>query len=437
MGRARGANAQMLLKHESTYGTVPGGNFFKMPFANEDLGETQALVASELLGYGRDPLRPALDIIDNRGSLVCPLDLRSTGLLLKSLFGAPTTTQGVAATGNYLFSAQPADSATITVGGQAFTFVPSAPAANQILKGATLAATIANAVIALNASTVAGVLVASYASDLAGTTILITYDTIGTGGNAMTIVAGSSPASNATASGATLSGGATTGQYNHVFTSGALSLPSASIEIGNPEVPSYRMNFGIVLDGLQIAMQRSGNLVGTIPYIAQGENASAGTSSGGTPVIELGVANATLQRFTQFSGQVNRDGVPLGNLVSSNWNYANGIDPVEIIRNDGRIGGADAGMASVNITAVMRYADTTLIDLSRAGSAVELRHMWSVGGLSSKSLTLITHQVDLPRPKLPVTGSGGIQATFNFQGSQLTSLGRMVTAILVNDVSSY
>ncbi|GAA0439656.1 MULTISPECIES: phage portal protein [Sphingomonas] len=44
------------------------------------------------------------------------------------------------------------------------------------------------------------------------------------------------------------------------FTSGKDLLPSASIELGNPEIPSYSVNFGALANQLRVSMARSGML---------------------------------------------------------------------------------------------------------------------------------------------------------------------------------
>ncbi|MBI3674090.1 MAG: hypothetical protein HY245_11895 [Rhizobiales bacterium] len=131
MPRAQGANALLNLAFETTYGTVPGSGFKKVPFVSASLGEQQNLIDSDLLGFGRDPQIPVRDIINNDGDVVVPLDLRNLGYWLKLLLGTPTTTTGVAATGSFTFTAQPTTSATITIGGTAFTFVASGPTATR------------------------------------------------------------------------------------------------------------------------------------------------------------------------------------------------------------------------------------------------------------------------------------------------------------------
>ena len=48
MARAQGARTQMALAFETTYGTPPAaGSFWRMPFANSNLGSEQPLLASE------------------------------------------------------------------------------------------------------------------------------------------------------------------------------------------------------------------------------------------------------------------------------------------------------------------------------------------------------------------------------------------------------
>jgi hypothetical protein len=92
MARAQGARAQMALAFETTYGTPPASGFTRMPFASTTLGAEQPLLASELLGYGRDPLAPIKDAVTADGDVVIPIDAASIGFWLKAAFGAPTTT---------------------------------------------------------------------------------------------------------------------------------------------------------------------------------------------------------------------------------------------------------------------------------------------------------------------------------------------------------
>lgn len=94
MARAQGARAQLALAFESVYGTPPAANsFWRMPFASSTLGSQRPLLASELLGYGRDPLAPVPDVETADGDLVVPIDLRNWGIWLKGAFGAPETTE--------------------------------------------------------------------------------------------------------------------------------------------------------------------------------------------------------------------------------------------------------------------------------------------------------------------------------------------------------
>ena len=92
MARAQGARAQLAAAFETTYGTAPASGFMQMPFASASLGAEQPLLASELLGYGRDPLAPIKDAVTADGDITVPIDAEAFGFWLKAAFGAPTTT---------------------------------------------------------------------------------------------------------------------------------------------------------------------------------------------------------------------------------------------------------------------------------------------------------------------------------------------------------
>jgi hypothetical protein len=66
---------------------------------------------------------------------------------------------------------------------------------------------------------------------------------------------------------------------------------------------------------------------------------------------------------------------------------------------------------------------------------VELCYGWSIS--ASKALTITAQSVWLQRPKLPITGPNGVQATFGWQASEHPTLAKTCTITLVNDVGAY
>lgn len=216
------------------------------------------------------------------------------------------------------------------------------------------------------------------------------------------------------------------GVHTHTFVSGALALPSMAIEIGMPEVPSCGMNVGVRANALKIQLQRSGLLNATMSLIAQDET-RATVSAAGTP------AEAAIERFSQFMGEVKRNGTALGHIVSAELSYSNNLDKVEVLRPDGRIEDADPAMVAVTGNVTVRF--TVLLDQAIAGAACELSFGWAID--AAKSLTFTLHEVYLPKPKQPITGPGGIQAAFAFQAAKDPALGKTMTAALVTGVAAY
>lgn len=222
--------------------------------------------------------------------------------------------------------------------------------------------------------------------------------------------------------------GTAPGPFTHEFRSGGWVLPSMAIEVAMPEVPRFAMYAGCVVDQLSFQMQRAGLLTATARLVAQGE-ALATTTGAGTP------AALDLLRFGHFNGTVTRNGTALGNLVTAEVTYANNLDRIETIRADGRIDGADPGMAALTGRMEVRFADQVLANQAIAGDPCEIELGWALP--SGESLTFTIHAVYLPRPRIEVPGPQGIQATFDWQAAVDPSLGRMCTVTLVNETGTY
>lgn len=422
MPRAQGARALMAFAFEGVYGTPPGSGFRQVPFVSTDLGGEQPLLDNEVLGFGRDPLAPSRDAFNADGSVVIPMDVENLGLWLKSTFGQPVTTASVAATGSLTFSAQPVATSTITVAGTVFTFVASGAVGNQINIGANLAATMTALAVVLNASVVPAVAAATYAAT--ATAINIAFDALGHAGNAFTLAASTTPASNATPSGATLTGGAN----DHTFTTGGWTLPSIAVETQMPEVPRFSMYSGAVVDELSWEMKRAGLLQATVKLIAQGESVVAATVAGTLSALNY-------KRFGHFNGSVLRDGVAIANITQARINYMNNLERIDAIRGDGRVEGVDPSIAALKGQIVTRFSDLTLFNQAIAGSPCALQFSHTIS--PSERFVFTAHAVYLPRPRVPIEGPGGVEATFDWQAALATSPARMATAVLTNGVAAY
>src|SRR5690606_22935818 len=228
--------------------------------------------------------------------------------------------------------------------------------------------------------------------------------------------------------GAPITTGTAPGPFSHEFRSGAWSLPSLSIETGMPEVPRFAMYSGCVLDTLSWQMQRSGLLTATASLVAQGE--AIATTSAASTLTEI-----DLQRFGHFNGAITRNGQPLGNIVSAEITYANTLDRIETIRSDGRIDGADPGMAALTGRIEVRFADQFLVNQAINGEPCEMTFAYVLP--SGESLTLVAHAVYLPRPRIEISGPQGVQASFDWQAAKDPVTGRMCTVTLVNERETY
>lgn len=216
--------------------------------------------------------------------------------------------------------------------------------------------------------------------------------------------------------------------YNHEFSTRDADLPSASIAIGHPKVPSYSINYGVRANTLRVNQQRSGLLNATIGCIAKGE-----TTPGGTSSLPAPGAIAAPIRFAQAAGSVSIDGAPIASVVDGSFSYSNNLDKIETIQPDGEIEGADPGMPAASGQVRLRFADHTLLNKAIAGEPVRLTHTWS--GPAASYFAIEFPRIFLPRPKRTIDGPGGIMAAFDWQASGQD--GPLAVAALNCPVASY
>jgi hypothetical protein len=215
----------------------------------------------------------------------------------------------------------------------------------------------------------------------------------------------------------------TSPNFIHSFGSGAPTLPSNSIEIGYPDVPSYDVCTGVRADTLEIDFSPTGPATATFGLMGQG-SARTGASSGGTPV------SAPYTAFNKAQGSISRSGAALAQVTGARMTYANGMEMVRTIRADRKIEGVDAGIARCTGQVTVRFADTTLLTQAQNGTAAEFAFAYSID--ANRSFTVTLHEVYLALAKTPIEGPAGVEASFDFRAAFNATATRMMTAVLRN-----
>ena len=65
-------------------------------------------------------------------------------------------------------------------------------------------------------------------------------------------------------------------------------------------------------------------------------------------------------------------------MVSAQVTYSNNLERIEVIRDDGRIEGADPSIAALTGTIEVRFADQTLLDQAVNGAPAELEFTYAL-----------------------------------------------------------
>lgn len=182
-----------------------------------------------------------------------------------SFASAPT------ASGSVTYASNPAAATTVTIGGTVVTFVSALTTGNQVLIGANLAATLANAVTFLNQSSDVNLSKATYSVNQAGTALQIVYKTSGMTGNAFTLAA-----SVGTASGATLAGGSGTDISAMLgmtsASSGAYVANGVNAESAVSAVTLFDNQFGQQWYGLTVCGAADSDHLAIAPFIESSTN---------------------------------------------------------------------------------------------------------------------------------------------------------------------
>lgn len=313
MATALGSRAALGLALETVYGVAPASGWQRLSFGRFEYGASQELIASELLGQGRDPQPPVPGFIDVELSGDVPVDLRQIGWWLALAFGAPVTTG--------------------------------------------------------------------------------------------------------------------TGPYTHVFASGGFDLPSASIEVQNPDVPAFALHAGCVLNEIGWGFRRADDqLAAQVSLMARSEVTAAASGAGA-------LADPGRQRVGHLHGEIRRNGTALGGVTEGSFRYSNNLERIATVRGDGLVEGVDPGSAALTGELTVRFADLALLNQARDGLPCEIELRWERS--ASASLTITAHEVYLSRPRRQLQGPGAVQTQFSWQAAKAASPARMCTVTLVNDVAGY
>jgi len=223
----------------------------------------------------------------------------------------------------------------------------------------------------------------------------------------------------------------TTGSTNftHVFNSGALTLPTATIEL-RPIAGDFRQHVGLAASMLRLeAADANGFQRVTLDMLGYGENV-LGASGAGSPA-----AARTYVPVKATGGEVLLGGTAVGVLLSASMSYETGLIQDRYVDGSGKFGAAVlANQANLTGELRVRYTsaafDTAAIN--ETNQSLEFRFVVGV----NNSISFTAPAARLARAGVSISGPGGIEQTIAFRCAQTTGA-PMLTATLKNQVATY
>lgn len=222
------------------------------------------------------------------------------------------------------------------------------------------------------------------------------------------------------------------GDYSHVFTSGAATLPTYAREVLKA-TGVYDVNTGEACRSIQFAMAKEAGFRGVTLDILGRKQAVNASSGGGTPV-----AAPALLPMPAVVGSVLWNAVNAGQALAADLTYATGMAEARYLD-----GAADADMisavtpdeeTSVVGTIRVRGRNATLDADARSRTPRELQLEYRLS--ATRLLRLKLARVFLELSGQPITGPGGTEQSFGLRAAQ-TADAPMIEVTLLNAVASY
>ena len=126
-------------------------------------------------------------------------------------------------------------------------------------------------------------------------------------------------------------------------------------------------HLGTVMESLAFEMGQEGPANGTVQLVAQGEEKTAAT-------VDAAPDAYPLKRFSQGRGFIRRGGVALAQVTGGNLTFSNNLERVRVIRDDGKIAGADPTIATCTGAMTMRFDGSSLVAEAANGEPVALEY---------------------------------------------------------------
>ena len=221
-----------------------------------------------------------------------------------------------------------------------------------------------------------------------------------------------------------------TGPYTHVFTSGALVIPSFSFEKAFPNIGKFYHDLGSRAASLTIATNPTGAAEATISLMALQEPPATTATIAGAPVI------TPYKRFMAPSGAIKRNGATLAGITGGSITFSNNIDAAVALRSDNRVEAMDYAQSTGGGSLTLRFSGAEGIDadaLAATPSSVE----YDLTIDANTTLSFLYPQCFFKPVGPAIQGPGAMTRDFTFIAANDGTAPGLLVVTLKNAVAAY